>query len=321
MSYQPPTTSNWKGRVSGREAYQHEVVHCLPLADLSPQESKAAAILGYACDEGVRRNMGRTGAKLGPDVIRERLAKIANHPGSFSSLQDLGNIACDGDDLEGAQEELTAAVESLLRNNYFPILLGGGHDIAYAHYSGIRKYVGDQRVGIINFDAHFDLRKFEGAGNSGTPFHQIATQCDQLQLPFHYMCLGVEPLSNIPELFATADSLGVQYIRREDFVMSNYEDISQKVSQFLESIDFLYLTIDLDGFSAAAAPGVSAPSPFGFEVPLVLRILNELAQSDKLISMDVAELCPEYDQSGQTAKLAAYLVAFMYQNIGYKSEI
>lgn len=276
---------------------------------------QAAALLGYACDEGVRRNMGRTGAKLGPDEIRNRLAKVANHPGAFSAMHDVGSIVCEDGDLEAAQQELSEAVTKLLQNNYFPLLLGGGHDIALAHYNGIRQFAGDKRVGIINFDAHFDLRNYEGEATSGTPFYQIASQCKSANLPFHYLCLGVEPLSNIKSLFDTADALGAQYVRREDFTMSNIEAIEAQVRRFLDDIEILYLTIDLDGFSAAIAPGVSAPSPFGFEVPLVLRLLDLLMKSGKLISMDVAELNPKYDRDGQTAKLAAYLVAHVYQGM------
>ena len=186
--------------------------------------------------------------------------------------------------------------------------------MAYGHYAGIRKYAGTRSIGIVNFDAHFDLRDYSGEASSGTPFRQIASECEQAGLPFHYLCLGVEPLSNISSLFDTADRLGVSYVRREDFTLSHKVAILQKVSSFLDKVDLLYLTIDLDGFSAAIAPGVSAPSPFGFEVTLVLQILDLLVASGKMVSMDVAELNPEYDRDGQTAKLAAYLIAYVYQH-------
>ena len=58
--------------------------------------------------------------------------------------------------------------------------LGGGHEIAWASYQGIAQALQDDarlaRLGIVNFDAHFDLRKPEvaGPGTSGTPFLQIA---------------------------------------------------------------------------------------------------------------------------------------------------
>ncbi|MBT8321916.1 MAG: arginase family protein, partial [Eudoraea sp.] len=69
--------------------------------------------------------------------------------------------------------------------------------------------------------------------------------------------------------------------------------------------DRVYLTIDLDGFSSAYAPGVSAASPFGFDTQIALWTLQIIIASGKLISMDLAEMNPVYDQDRKTAKLAA----------------
>ena len=84
--------------------------------------------------------------------------------------------------------------------------------------------------------------------------------------------------------------------------------IKNKLQEFFSRVDRVYLTIDLDGFSSAYAPGVSAVSPFGFDPEIVIWALEEIIRSGKLISMDIAELNPLYDQDGQTAKLAAGLL-------------
>ena len=85
--------------------------------------------------------------------------------------------------------------------------------------------------------------------------------------------------------------------------------------QFIEDVDYVYATIDLDGFSSAYAPGVSAPSPMGFSPDIVLESLKIIIDSQKLISLDIAEMNPKYDVDGQTAKLAASLVHFVMHNI------
>ena len=55
-----------------------------------------------------------------------------------------------------------------------PIIFGGGHETAYGHYLGVRKYIGeDASLGIINIDAHFDLRPYDEQPSSGTMFKQI----------------------------------------------------------------------------------------------------------------------------------------------------
>lgn len=313
MSYRNPDKNDWTGRLSADKAYLHETIKCYSLDEVTISNDRKCALLGYACDEGVKRNLGRIGAKNGPGEIRNRLAKVSNHPGQFAQIVDVGDICCDDGDLEAAQRELADAVALLLNANYFPLLMGGGHDIAYGHFLGIRQHFNYQKIGIINFDAHFDLRRYEGESTSGTPFYQIASECAASGVEFHYMCLGVQPLSNISELYQTADTLGVSYINRKEFSLSNLSAILEKVRSFTAKVDFLYLTIDLDGFAAPIAPGVSAPSPFGYDVDLVLILLEELIKSGKVISMDVAELNPDFDIDGHTARLAAYLLAYVIQ--------
>ncbi|MGS2762739.1 arginase family protein [Sinomicrobium sp. M5D2P9] len=78
-------------------------------------------------------------------------------------LHDAGSITCQNGDIEAAQKALAETVATLLVNKQFPIVSGGGHDMAYGHYLGIKRYSDakkeGQTIGIINFDAHFDLRK------------------------------------------------------------------------------------------------------------------------------------------------------------------
>lgn len=77
----------------------------------------------------------------------------------------------------------------------------------------------------------------------------------------------------------------------------------------------MYLTIDLDGFSSAYAPGVSAPSPDGFDPVFIYKVLDFVLKSKKVISCDIAELNPDFDIDENTAFLAARLVDYIAQNI------
>ena len=92
-------------------------------------------IIGYACDEGVRRNNGRVGAKDGPDAIRKCMGKLPPR------ATDKGNITCKDGNLEKTQKELGEMVEKELKQGNFPLVIGGGHDIAYGHFLGINKAI------------------------------------------------------------------------------------------------------------------------------------------------------------------------------------
>ncbi len=306
---------NWTGRKSDEPLYVYQKMQCIDLdQNLTPFDRRTIALLGYACDEGVRRNQGRVGAKEGPNVIRQILGGFADHMRENSSLIDFGDVVCDDENLERAHELITHYTKKLLDLNCFPILLGGGHDLAYAHFRGITKHFADRSqkptIGIINLDAHFDLRQVESQRNSGTPFFQLA----QEETDFHYLCLGIQQLANNKQLYATARQHGVNYMDIDQFQMTNWQAITELLDGFISSIDYIYLTIDLDGFSSAYAPGVSASSPMGFDPAMVQKVVKLILTSQKLISADVVELNPSFDKDNQTARLAAGLV---YQFLFY----
>ncbi|WP_298473909.1 formimidoylglutamase [uncultured Maribacter sp.] len=312
-NYEAPNKENWSGRNSEDQSYIHEKVECIALDDnLKKVLPKSIALLGYACDDGVKRNQGRVGAFDAPDSIKKTLGPMPNPISKTKILYDFGNIQCINNDLEAAQTDLSNWVTKLLNKNCFPIVLGGGHDIAYGHYNGIKNAISkNKKIGIINFDAHFDLRSYENGPNSGTPFYQIAKDCKKENTPFNYLCLGIRKDANTKLLFKTAKKFNVEYIYNYDFNIQNLKSVIRAIDSFINKVDVVYTTIDLDGFSSAYAPGVSAASPMGFAPDIALKSLHKIIKSEKLISLDLAEYNPKYDRDNQTAKLASSLIHFI----------
>lgn len=299
--------------------YWHQQIELLDINNLSKQLPGLppidVALLGYVCDEGVRRNRGRIGAHEGPKVIRERLAKLPIH---FESKRvvDAGDIVCVDDDMEACQKMFSMAISDLLKQNVFPIALGGGHDMAYGHFMGIWdaiKHTNKRRVAIINFDAHFDLRPVEGRGNSGTPFNQILSEFEEMDEHVDYFAIGIQQQSNTKELFEIAKKENVSYAINYDCESSSMEmeALKNRLNPIIERNDYLYISLDLDGFSSAYAPGVSAPSPLGFTPYFVFKLLSFLFATQKVIAFDIAELNPSIDRDNHTANLAAKIVDFV----------
>ncbi len=310
--YNEPNAQQWHGRTDGTDEAQlrwHQHVRSLNLLKQSHELAPhAIVLLGFACDEGVKRNRGRIGAAKGPDVIRMALCNLpVFYPGLL--IYDAGNIQCPDGNLEAAQRNLALAVTQILQLEAFPILLGGGHEITYGHYGGIRRFA-DSKVGIVNFDAHFDNRMSatEGA-TSGTGFWQIAIDCQSKQEPFEYLALGIQKASNTAALFDTAHQSGTHYVLAKHF-HTDYRHIpTQHIDDFIECNDHIYITIDLDVFASPYAPGVSAPAYNGILPDTVFfDCLDRLFDSGKVVSVDIAELNPEYDVDNRTARLAASII-------------
>ncbi|CAK2027285.1 formimidoylglutamase [Vibrio crassostreae] len=301
----------------------HHITKQVQSSDSSDELTDSAiALVGFASDAGVARNKGRVGAKQAPNLIRQALANMAWH--SDAHIADLGDIECNDGQLEVSQKQCASVITNVLSTNKV-ITLGGGHEVAWASFQGLAEHLHkaerlhkDQperkpKIGIVNFDAHFDLREFESGiadvkPSSGTPFNQISEYCHTHQWPFQYACLGVSAASNTKALFNKADQLGVWYEHDRDITQVNQIAQLVKLQKFIADCDYLYLTIDLDVFPAATAPGVSAPAARGVSYEALAPFLEQIFKhSDKLIISDIAEYNPDYDVDGQTARLAARL--------------
>lgn len=294
----------WQGRIDG-ETEEHLRIHQV----MNKHTPAQFTLLGFASDEGVRRNKGRLGAKAGPDAIRQQLAGLPLH--QSLAIRDAGTVHCDDGDLEIAQRHLSDEIINILSIGQTPIVLGGGHEVAFASFQGLFDFVAQTEptkiIGIINFDAHFDLRSAPEA-TSGTPFLQSAMLCKQHNRPFNYLCLGIADHGNTKVLFNTADNLGCHYIRDKSLTHSQLPKAIQQIEQFINEVDYLYVTVDLDVFSASIAPGVSAPAAKGINTEIFDELFVVIKASGKIAIFDIAECNPVFDIDNHTSKLAAYLI-------------
>jgi len=324
--YRPLKKNAWIGRVDDPDDYDsfrwHQIIESIDLTkdeieELSEGE-KGYCFLGFCCDTGVERNQGRIGASKGPSSIRKEMANLSCSFSKDTRLFDAGGIYCTNKDLSSAQTDLSKAVKLLMSKGYFPIVLGGGHELAFGHYMGIVNSLMDSRtnaqqpgklpLGIINFDAHLDFRPYENGPNSGSMFTQIANFCQDEDMRFSYMCVGVQKYGNTVNLFKRADQLGANYIFAKDISENTLQEIKNRIISFLDEHEHIYLTICTDVFSSAYAPGVSSPQPFGLLPETALALIKQVAGSEKVTSVDIAEVSPRFDEDNQTAKLAAIIV-------------
>ncbi|QYG85400.1 formimidoylglutamase [Citrobacter koseri] len=301
--WQPASPTLWQGRDDSAEA-----ANALRLFQtvtrsqtFSPEMYREKiALLGFACDEGVKRNQGRPGAAGAPDALRRALANLASHHG-HDRLVDLGNIIAQAPDLEGAQQALRDAVRRCQQADMRTFVLGGGHETAFGHGAGLLDAFPHARVGIINLDAHLDLRRADHA-TSGTPFRQLAQLCDEQQREFHYACFGVSRAANTQALWDEARQRGVTIVEDVDC-----DTAQAPLAQVIDSVDKIYLTIDLDVLPAWEMPAVSAPAALGVPLATMMRLVDAVCRSGKLQAVDMVEFNPRFDDDGNAARVAARL--------------
>lgn len=309
--YIKPTLDNWHGRIDSQtdplSFRYHQKIRLAGLSNLnfSDEENRVFGIIGFKSDEGVRRNKGRIGAAEGPEYIRQSLAKLPWHFSHQTDLVDVGDVKCEGDQMEEAQKQLGTAVSQLLEQGARPIILGGGHETLYGHYLGVRQTIGPNvKLGIINIDAHFDMRPYEVESSSGTMFKQILDNDPNCG----YMCAGIQKQGNTMALFDTAKKHEVEYILEEDLSLFELDKAKEQITDFMKKNDFIILTLCTDVINSAFAPGVSAPSPFGLEPKIVRALIRHIVSNETTLSFDISEVNPSLDENNKTVTLAAHLI-------------
>lgn len=259
-------------------------------------------IVGFPEDAGVARNGGRVGAALGPDKLREQLAKLTPDARNasvssrlFGSTLDVGNVRIGGS-LEESQQRLGSVVGRVLDSGAIPIILGGGHETAFGHFLGYQS----QRAlpSILNVDAHADVRPLvEGLGHSGSPFRQAIESGVT-----SYSVLGLAPHSVAKSHVDYLTDRGMRYFWRDALTSGSVE---QELNRLAAPV---MVTIDLDVVDVSHAPGVSAPSVGGISSGTLLEIAYVCGRHPAVRSLDIVELNPNFDVDNRTARLAAMAV-------------
>lgn len=293
------TPQSWLGRSDGEGVAHARWSNVIALAD---EPVRGANLIGFCSDVGVTRAGGRPGAALGPRELRRELSVLSSPE---VAIADLGDVIVRGDDLEGAQERLGLAVRRVLQDGGLALVLGGGQEAAYGTYLGWSRLPGGPpgRWGVLNLDAHLDIR-FNERATATTPFLQMAMDETDFARDFRYAVVGASRASNTRAILNRASELGIRYVG--DTAMG--EEAVSFVADFLESIDHLHLSLDLDVLGGYVAPGVSTPSGLGVSPWVVRQVLSMAAESGKLAAFDVTELCPTHDLDGMTSRLAARLI-------------
>jgi len=273
----------------------------------------------------------RRGVDIGTSAIRyadinDRLRTLGH------SVKDMGNLLIPQPESQPlgnpklkylepivrVSEELANIVTSILQKGEFPLILGGDHSIALGSISGVAKI--HKHIGVIWIDAHADFNT-----NQTTPSGNI-----------HGMILsalagiGHSSLTNVggwqPKIHSESivvvgardlDS-GEQALLREHsihvFTMSEIDQlgISEVMRQALtiagDHNDGIHLSLDMDALDPKEAPGVGTPVRGGLTYREAHLAMELIADSGKLISMDVVEVNPILDRENATALLAVELV-------------
>ncbi len=280
-------------------------------------------VIGVPVDLGADRR----GVDMGPSAIRyahlrERLEGLGY------TVEDQGNVEVAIAEMCSITEpklkyidcivpmgrRVSGAVAVSAQAGHFPLVLGGDHSLAFASIRGAAKF---RKLGVIWVDAHADFNTpaTTPSGNiHGMPLAALAGLGDPrlVQLwdeavpvvdPRRIAVVGARDLD--PGEKANLREAGVMVQSMEQIDRLGMYQITMKaLDRVGRDVDGIYLSLDMDALDPRHAPGVGTPVPAGLTQREAHLICELVAETGKLVGMDLVEVNPILDAQNQTAILA-----------------
>jgi arginase len=225
-------------------------------------------------------------------------------------------------EISEASEELAQMVEAALSENAIPVVLGGDHSIAIGSVAGVSSFYRKQgqKIGLVWLDAHSDVNTPEStpSGNiHGMPLAALlgrgAKELTHIAgfapkvLPENVVIIGARSIDpperellrelNIRVVtMSELDERGMATVMREAVEIAAYGTAG------------FHLTMDMDFIDPFYAPGVGTPERGGATYRESHLAMEKLADSGKVLSVEITEVNPLFDTSNQTATLAVELI-------------
>lgn len=260
-------------------------------------------------------SISHSGAAFAPDAMRTVLKNTATYAVEEEldlinlPLVDFGDVLMHVTDIQECHKRIEEAVKSVVQSNpdLVPIILGGDHSTSCPSIKGFKAGIGGT-VGVIQFDAHHDVRNREDGGPSnGTPFRGLI-ESGTLD-PANLVQIGIRNFSNSKEYTRYALDQGVTVYTMKDvrergiqaLVADAYEALSQKV-------DTIYLSVDIDVLDQAFAPGCPAIGPGGMTTDDLFAGVKWLGTQEKTRAIDIVEIDPKLDFRDVTSRVGVFTV-------------
>jgi len=265
---------------------------------LVEKDKPAARVFGVPFDS---TSSYRVGSRFAPQAIRSAFNNIEIYSRLFDVdlekefIEDLGDMSV-MHDARATSNQVLKLWKELLEDKIPVCMIGGEHSISYGSISATPK-----NIGVVIFDAHLDLREdLNGSDFTHATFFRRLLDKENKERFIH---IGSRAACEQEWRYVKENDLNV--IEAEHF------DVSQILKNPLfEKYSKIYVSIDMDFFDPAYAPGIGNPEPGGLSPRDFFKFIKNLEVND-IIGFDIVEVCPPYD-NGNTSVLAAKLMVELF---------
>jgi arginase len=223
------------------------------------------------------------------------------------------------DPIVGVAQRLADRVYATMVENRLPLVLGGDHSLALGSVMGAAR---GRKLGLIWLDAHGDFNTHETSPSGNIHGMPLAAICG-------YGAPNLVTLGNTMVAGAKIDPHNIAVIGARDIDLEERKllrsagvavysmesidrlGINEVVHRAIETVcrgtDGIYLSLDLDGIDPMFAPGVGTPVMGGLTFREAHLAVELLAETKRLVGMDLVEVNPILDRTNMTAELAVQM--------------
>ncbi|MBO8165574.1 MAG: arginase [Brevibacillus sp.] len=292
--------------------------------------NKNITLIGVPLDLGADRR----GVDMGPSAIR--------YAGVIKRLEGLGYSIIDAGDIQVSRPEmftetenhkyldevvetntlLAEAVNRVMEEGRFPLVLGGDHSIALGTIAGVARH--KKNLGVIWFDAHGDLNTGETSPSGNIHGMPLAASLGYGHprlvgiggyrpkvKPEHIVIIGARDLDRGER--DLIKQLGIKvFTMHEIDRMGMTRVMEEAIAHVSKGTDGVHLSLDLDGLDPHDAPGVGTPVIGGISYREGHLAMEILAEADILCSAEFVEVNPILDRENMTARVAVALMSSVF---------
>ncbi|MCX7708530.1 MAG: arginase [Clostridia bacterium] len=288
---------------------------------------KGISILGVPIDLG----KSNRGADRAPEVIRESGLLKSLEP-FVKDILDLGDMAfstlikveknlesmMNAAEIEVCFSKVSDAVSGIIKEQRFPLVLGGDHSIAIGTIAGIAKHY--KRLGVLWIDAHVDANTPE-TSESGCIYGMPAAVnlgfgCKELvRVGGYFPKIRTEDIVYIGT--RDVDAGEKDFLKRHGLQVYSMKDVQNRgieritheaLGSLMTNCDGIHLSFDIDSMDPQEAPGVRTPCDFGLSFEECRTALKALHSSGKIVSAEFVEFYPHLDRENKTADMEIGLI-------------
>lgn len=255
-------------------------------------------------------SISASGAAGGPEAVRMAFRYNTTYSTDWETdirelvVRDLGDISGHLTNVAAAHQHIEDVMHAVLTrgDRFIPILIGGDHSVTAPSVRGFCRAHAGRKVGVINIDAHMDVRNMEHGPHNGTPFRQIVEGLEQVD-GRNVVELGIHGFMNAEAYHRWCQEQGITVISGRQIQKRGIDDcIAESLQRAGDGTDLIYLSVDIDCLAYPFTIGTSAASPEGLSAWQLLEAMWLCGQHPKVAAMDVVEIDPTRDVKDLTAR-------------------